>query len=66
MSHKASAESWMAPVLEALTASGGAPRGQDPRLVYNMKPLRVSPSNKQVLIARAVNVARQTANKLFE
>lgn len=56
----------MTPVLEALAAKGGAPRGQDPRLVYNMKPLRVSPNNVQELITKAINVARQNADTLFD
>ncbi|XP_054273275.1 alanine--tRNA ligase, mitochondrial [Macrosteles quadrilineatus] len=60
-----SAEKWMSSVVEAIRGSGDTPRGQDPRLIYNLRPLRVSGSRLHETVRRAVEAAEQQANKLF-
>lgn len=56
----------MSPVLSAVGGSGGAPRGQDPRLVYNMTSRRVSHDNLETTAQTVVDVASKTASNLFK
>uniref|UniRef100_A0A1B6D1Y3 Alanine--tRNA ligase n=2 Tax=Clastoptera arizonana TaxID=38151 RepID=A0A1B6D1Y3_9HEMI len=53
------AADWMTPVLSFVGGSGGAPRGQDPRLVFNI----TSPKMQQDKLESVKEILVKTANK---
>lgn len=65
MSHNITAELWMQPVIASVGGQGAAPKGQDPRLVFNLKPQYLPLDGIKQLLEKAVEVAHQKAIKLF-
>lgn len=65
MTHNITAELWMQPVIASVGGQGTAPKGQDPRLVFNMKPQYVPLDRVKQLLEKAVEAAHQKAIKLF-
>ncbi|XP_039289029.1 alanine--tRNA ligase, mitochondrial isoform X2 [Nilaparvata lugens] len=60
-----SAEDWMNAVISVTDATGGAPKGQDPKLVYLMKPTKISKDAVEKIVDNALEVAKRVAEKNF-